>query len=686
MPSPEAAASSKKEQDPNSTAEDAQSLDPTAAAWQTTKDIEFAGDHEKPVPEKLYRGLTIQADEVPGYTLEGQDILPGTPAYTDEQGRKTVRDGNEYGIYMSDNQSVAAEAYALLGAFDGKIIDQNIKLGASQLIPAVPPVGILYEINTEGMEVRQPWISDTLSSVYNNGFAGDEWIADRIPAENYQLARLQIGPDFLHDKETLDLQDRAHLKDTLEKRLADRTKRLERCLDLIRTNFPTAQKRSNMSETTIQIFRDLLGDNGAAYEDPATMTASTAGDLARYLLAWTYQSSPEQLELTKLKQIEEAKQRVPAESEPDSLITALRRQLAEIEARRQKQLERSAREHTEPKMQSHDKQIADISQLIAAAEQKLHPESNSLTESGQLPPSPEVSSPGYYTVPETAKLPRSDAESIPNDVPRSTLATESLSTIPAPEAAQTTEQEPSTTELMQEYLALLHELSAGFTSKEAVASAVVSEDGMVRDRRGYSGDQKFIRRLYQIGKMPLDESSNYDEWHASGQVDQSDLHYTNPDLDRAHTLRMVDDLLKSEASWREAGQDFATAQTEVARAETELEKATAAAKAMPFPERALTFFSRRKQRKVLQQNLQQAQERRSRAELTTQRSNQSITNTLNAAYSPDYHYGHHSLDYQHAQSEEYKASTNTDYNERFFSAENQAKINRAIELRKLLGI
>ena len=62
-------------------------------------------------PEYLYRGMCIKYEDLKNFTFSGIDMeLPYEP-YIDSQGNKTVHDGNEYGIYMSDNPKVAKSVY-----------------------------------------------------------------------------------------------------------------------------------------------------------------------------------------------------------------------------------------------------------------------------------------------------------------------------------------------------------------------------------------------------------------------------------------------------------------------------------------------------------------------------------------------------------------------------------------------
>ena len=170
-------------------------------------------------PEYLYRGMRIRYDELKDFVFSGIDMeLPYEP-YIDGQGRETVRDGNEYGIYMSDNPKVAEYTYGnATNNPDDTYIEPRIMIGnrGNEFIK-IPAIGICYKISTQGLDIRKPWINSILQCVYNNGLTGDEWITDKIPAENYEIMSVQIGKDLLHDEQYLNLSDIENIKEKKKK-------------------------------------------------------------------------------------------------------------------------------------------------------------------------------------------------------------------------------------------------------------------------------------------------------------------------------------------------------------------------------------------------------------------------------------------------------------------------------------
>lgn len=69
-------------------------------------------DSKKGKPKKLYRGIDISRNELNNSKLFQQDdMYPFREPYVDEEGRNIVGDGNEYGIYMTDNKIAAKKDY-----------------------------------------------------------------------------------------------------------------------------------------------------------------------------------------------------------------------------------------------------------------------------------------------------------------------------------------------------------------------------------------------------------------------------------------------------------------------------------------------------------------------------------------------------------------------------------------------
>ncbi|MBQ3416027.1 MAG: hypothetical protein IJH39_11980 [Clostridia bacterium] len=263
---------------------------------------------EENVPEYLYRGMCITYEDLKNFQFVGIDMeLPYEP-YIDEQGRKTVHDGNEYGIYMSDNPKVAQHAYGnSTNNSSGTYINPHIVIGGRNDSIMLPDVGVCYKISTQNLDVRKPWISDVLQGVYNNGWNGDEWIAEKIPAENYKVMQVMIGKDMLHDTQYIELDDIEHLREKTLEIMEQRKARLEVFAQDM-SKIPEA-KRKNFNLSHIGVLKEIYGENGFKYMNNFEKidTSSNVG-MIRYLMAKVYDKDRKNINFSLLAELENAKE------------------------------------------------------------------------------------------------------------------------------------------------------------------------------------------------------------------------------------------------------------------------------------------------------------------------------------------------------------------------------------------
>lgn len=242
-------------------------------------------------PETLYRGMVITINEFAKKEFFGRTIkLPYEPLI-DSQGRKTVLDGNEYGVYMTDNERMTEEAYANSNK-NGKaeFVSQKITLGTPAQRLMFPRIGILYEIDTKGLDVHQPWISDVLQGHYNNGYEGNEWIAESIPVSNYKTKKIIISEDYLHDSKSV---EPTNLETDTNKIITDVRRRTTRLRDFVLEMSKLAPfERSTIdSRDDKKMMRMIYGENGVKYTKANEMETDTPEKMIRYMMANVYKST-----------------------------------------------------------------------------------------------------------------------------------------------------------------------------------------------------------------------------------------------------------------------------------------------------------------------------------------------------------------------------------------------------------
>lgn len=241
---------------------------PAADAWDMS-DVPFAGDKAnaeqnnetaKP-PKNVYRGMTMPYETFARLDFES-DLVPNEPPIIDEKGRKVVGDGNEYGVYMTDNEQLAIDTYGNPDHNHGKTLGTVRLFGGENLTISEPSFGVIYKIDTENTDIHKPWITDYLKGHYNNGYQGEEWVSEHIPKENYEVSSITIGNDILHDKENMSNAT----KEEIKARYEERKHHLERLCSDIGQSLPP-ELRFLPKRDLVKKLKEIYGDGGTAYEN-----------------------------------------------------------------------------------------------------------------------------------------------------------------------------------------------------------------------------------------------------------------------------------------------------------------------------------------------------------------------------------------------------------------------------------
>ena len=221
--------------------------------------------------------------------------------------------------------------------------------------------------------------------------------------------------------------------------------------------------------------------------------------------------------------------------------------------------------------------------------------------------------------------------------------------------------ELSLQEAAEEYLGLLLELSKGFESAEGKTSRVAEYDKngnivLHPSNSGYSDPKtRIVAKLWETRTGDKFDSSVYTR---SGEIDSDGVsHFKDPYIDRELSIDLADQIISAESDWRAAGE------------ETTIENEN-------------KLHARNKRKGFFSVLRNKNNNPHTPAEDKTFNANYRLQRALEAAYSKDYGYGHHSLSYEHSKSPEYQSKTNEEYNQKFFSPQNAPTIDRAIELRR----
>jgi hypothetical protein len=134
-------------------------------------------------PEKLYRGFVVSPEDLSLEFLR-KPLVVGTSA---------VGGDNEIGVYMSTNPRMVEQAY---GAGNSLASMQCPKYDTGRGIRdyiELPGCGVIVEIETRDLEIRKPKIAPVWQGHYNNGFEGNEWIADNVPTDSFKIKKLTLA-------------------------------------------------------------------------------------------------------------------------------------------------------------------------------------------------------------------------------------------------------------------------------------------------------------------------------------------------------------------------------------------------------------------------------------------------------------------------------------------------------------
>ena len=317
-------------------------------------------------PKILYRGVKIDYELLKKFEFYGVDLKPPHPPIIDKQGRKTVGDGNEYGVYMTDHDIVARNAYAGVKHNDGTPINKRIIFGYDRERTIIPAVGIVYKIDTDGIDVHIPWITSCLKGHYNNSMGGNEWIAESIPESNYSIDTIEIGPDTLHDSEMIQIDDITVAKEEIIEKIEARKKRLE--LFEAKIEALSDKERLLLSSNKIDVLKEIYKIDGIMDVDIQNFSPTSAKDYLKYLMAVSYSEDRDNIDFATLEYLQAIKSKIKDED----LMALIDNDFATNKEKKEKFVSKKQLQGEEYSTASFDKKNAMYSKLKQQLEEKIH--------------------------------------------------------------------------------------------------------------------------------------------------------------------------------------------------------------------------------------------------------------------------------------------------------------------------
>lgn len=299
-------------------------------------------NYGKEKPLYLYRGVIINYETLQSFNFSGVDLVPPYPPVIDSQGRKTVGDGNEYGVYMTDHENVARKAYGKVSLSDGTPLNRDIMFGYEKSRTVIPSVGVVYKIDTNGLDAHIPWITSHLKGHYNNGMGGDEWIAEVVPASNYVVDTVTLGADTLHESEIISVENQENLKQVVLDKISQRRERLV----LFEKKIESFSERDRylLDQSKINVLKSIYKLNGIIDIDINSFKPNSTDEYLDYLMALSYSKDKDNIDFATMSYIQSLKDKIKQQSDIsfDSVIELIQKDISFNESKKEEFLRNNA--------------------------------------------------------------------------------------------------------------------------------------------------------------------------------------------------------------------------------------------------------------------------------------------------------------------------------------------------------
>ncbi len=252
--------------------------------------------------QTLYRGMRFDREQFENYRFQG-DLTP-PPDYVMKDGVKCVTDGNEYGIYMSTNKNMVEDAYGDVGLHDcTPLSGDRMAVGMDRCPVGMPSISVVMEIDTNGLDIKEPWIDPQLKGHYNNGYQGQELISrEAIPITNISYSNVIIGPDLLHNKTELGNMPASKIHDVVKRELEGRERSLERMHEFLSKEDPNTLLRMDIYSYQ-DSFQKMFNERCL---EKTKFDLSARDGVKKFLLAGTNIEKEGQLDLKDVRSIQRA--------------------------------------------------------------------------------------------------------------------------------------------------------------------------------------------------------------------------------------------------------------------------------------------------------------------------------------------------------------------------------------------
>ena len=275
---------------------------------------------------------------------------------------------------MTDNEVVARDAYAAVKTNDGTPINKNIMFGYDKERTMIPSVGIVYKINTDGLNIHIPWITSYLKGHYNNGMGGDEWISESIPKSNYSIDTIEIGPDTLHDSEMIQIDDITKIRKKVIQKIETRKERLKLFEEQIEA-IPE-KKRFLLDSNKIEILKEIYKIDGIMDIDLQSFEPNNVPDYLKYLKGRTYSENKDNIDFTTLEYIQTLEFKLRKVTNPEEIIDFMNSEIGSNKEKLEKFVSKKQMQNEEYSTASFDRKSTMYNKIKKQLEKKINEKNN----------------------------------------------------------------------------------------------------------------------------------------------------------------------------------------------------------------------------------------------------------------------------------------------------------------------
>ncbi len=333
-------------------------------------EINDINNRKKIVPKTIYRGINLNCNDFEVLDMT-KDIYPPCKPVINKSGEKVVGDGNEYGVYMTDNIEVA-KFYARIN--NNAPMNPVVNMGDNEIL-SYPAIQIIYKIDTSELNVKTPKITRHLGGLYNNGLIGDEWIADYVPINNSKIINLNVGDDYLHELKKINGNNIEDIRNNALKEIKFRKYRLETLANEVNKSSNIKFDNMNGSQKK-EILRSIFGEDGINYKN--IFKINSVQDIIILLKQYFYKGGIYNIDVSSYEFVMSLEKQLVNDvnkNDINNLFSILEQKLEIEQTRKEQFIERKIRDKQVPNTRAFDIKINRI-QIIRDKIEKYLSESN----------------------------------------------------------------------------------------------------------------------------------------------------------------------------------------------------------------------------------------------------------------------------------------------------------------------